>query len=73
MLGNWANCHKVVLLDGGQAVCAVALCFALVLLVGADAISGVAFFIICLPLIFFAATLFDDDTKGDVHNNEQSV
>ncbi len=56
-------------MDGGCAVCAFALLFALVLLVGTDALAGVAFFILCLPLIFFATTLLDDDTKGDVQKD----
>ncbi len=72
LLSHQANCRERVLLDGGCDGCGFVLCFALVLLVGADALAGVAFLILCLPMIFFAATLLDDDTKGDICNDGQS-
>ncbi len=71
-LSRRANCCRQVLLDGGCTFYAFALCFALVLLAGADALAGLAFLILCLPLIFFAITFLNDDTKGDIRHNGQS-
>ena len=63
LLSHWANCLERALLDGAQAVCAVVLCFALVLLDRADALAVMAFLARFLPMTFFAATLLNDDTK----------